>query len=497
MGYQSEREKWTFETGTKPSNVNRFQKSLMSHCSLIPHCIRPSLANETGYTLILVLVLISVVGILFSSVIKELGSVNLTTTREIQRIQARLLAESGIKRTEYFLSGGEGHTILWESQGCDEFLQMFGTIHLECYRFGLFAKIFSQGTRNRTTNSITAIIGRTPPECCNPVLTLTGKVGGLALMSNSLIKGDVILSRGRVCRGESLEDVKDNNLHLVVKSLPTLPFDSSQAISVVKELADKFKEACTMKSTVTGNVTLSSENDIIVESDELIVAGDCRIDKGTYNEKTICASGTILLTGEARCTACKLYAKRVVIDGGVADKCVFFSKEIMRINGGSYNSQAFCTDSMLITEKVRFGPMSLLMLLREGIADSTASICFSTNVNICGVIICYSDSIARNHSPVPSVIFGKDCVLNGICMTDGDLYMKDITVRGHLWGRSIVASDGKKSYVNYCFNMHIEEPLVELVFPLVGIPPVSLVIEKISDEYTVKNKPAEQQVPVP
>ena len=440
--------------------------------------------SESGYTYFLVLELISLTVILFSITLKDMSFAKSIATREIHRVQARLLAESGITRAEYFLSGGEGHTILWESDGCDEPVESFGTIHLESKRFGLFAKLMSQGTRMHTTNTIVSIAGRTTPDFCKPVLTLSGKVGGLALMPTSRIKGTVVISHGRVCRGESTQEIKDNGMHVMIKESPALPFDSSQAISVVKQLENEFKEACSLKNSVTGSLTLSSEKDKVANSDTLIVNGDFRIDNGTYSEKTIFAAGTIFLTGMARCTICKFYAKRVVIDGGAADRCVFFSKEKMQITGGSFNSQAFCTDSLLITEKVSFGPMGLLMQLREGAADSTVAIRFAPNANIRGTIICCSDTAARACSRVPSVIFGKGCVLNGICLTDGDIEMNDATICGHLWVRSIVTSDSKKAYINYCFNLRIEEPRAETVFPLIGTPPVSLVIEKISDRYT-------------
>lgn len=477
------------ETQKALSNVNRVWKIFFS---FVPQCLsfKPPFArsraptSEAGYTIFLVLVLISLIGILFSVVNQETNLVNLTTSREIHRVQARLLAESGITRAEYFLSGGDGHTILWESDGCDEPVESFGAIHLECRRFGLFAKLISQGTRIRTTNTITAIAGRTIPESFRPVLTLSGKVGGLALMPASRIKGTVVLSHGRVCQGESSREVKDKNLIVTIKESPALPFDSSQAISVVKQLENEFKEACSLKTVVTGSVTLSTEKDPLVNGSTLVVSGDCRIDKGDYGEKTVFAGGTILLTGAARCTVCKFYAKRIVIDGGLSDKCVFFSKETMNIKGGSYNSQAFCTDSLLTSKKVTFGPMSLLMQLREGAADSTVAVSFAPNTIIRGTIICCSDSIARTHAKGTSVIFGKGCVLNGICMTDGDIDINGVTVYGRLWARSIVTSDGKKAYVNYCFDTHIEEPRVEMVFPLIGISPASLIIEKISDQYT-------------
>lgn len=445
-----------------------------------------SLSNNAGYTILLVLVLISLTGILVTISIKEQRFVKRTATDEIQRVHAHLLAESGITRAEYFLGGGEGHTTLWESEGCDEEVHPMGSIHLECTRFGLFSKVVSQGTRNNTVNTITAIVGRTLPDFCKPVLTLSGKMGGVALMPTSRIKGTVVLTRGRVCRGESLEEVKDKDLHVMLRETSALPIDSAQAIGSIKVLENEFKKACTLKTDITGDVLLSSEMDSLFSNGSLIVNGNCRIENGTYVEKSIFSTGSIILSGTAKCIACKCSAKRIIVDGGIADKSVFFSSEMMNISGGSFNSQAFCTDSILITDKTKFGQMSIIMLMREGVSDSTSTIRFGPGTNFHGSVVCCADSLARIHSLMPSIVFSKGCVINGLCMTDGDVFMSDVTVRGHLWARSIVSTDGKKAYVNYCFNITIEEPKNSVIFPLVGGPPLSLVTETIAEQYAVK-----------
>lgn len=449
-----------------------------------------SLSNNSGYTILLVLVLISLTGILVTISIREQHFVNITATNEIKRVQVRLLAESGITRAEYFLGGGEGHTALWESESCDEEVHPMGSIHLECTRFGLFSKVVSQGTRNNTTTKITAIVGRTLPDFCKPVLTLSGKMGGVALMPTSRIQGTVVLPRGRVCRGESLEEVKDKDLHIVLRETSALPIDSAEIIGSIKVLESEFKKACTLTTDITGDVLLSSETDSLFRNGSLIVNGNCRIENGTYVEKSIFSTGTILLAGTAKCIGCKYYAKRIIIDGGITDKSVFFGSEIVKIAGGSFNSQAFCTDSIIVTEKAKFGQMCIVMLMREGVSDSTSAIRFEPGTNYHGLVLCFADSLARSHSLMPSVIFGKGCVINGLCMTDGDIFMSDVMVRGHLRARSIVSTDGKKAYVNYCFNTTIEEPKNSVIYPLVGGSPLSLVTGTISEQYTVKKMTA-------
>ena len=442
-------------------------------------------SSEGGYTLFLVLELLILIALLFTVTLQEIYYAKSQAGRAIQRVQARLLAESGITRAEYFLGGGDGHDIFWESDASDDTIPAYGNIHLECKRFGLFAKLLSKGTKVRATCAITALAARTPPCICQPVLTLSGKVGSLALMPGSQIKGTVILSHGRICKGTSTMGVTDPGIAVQIRESAGLPVDSSQFISAMTKYANEYYAACTLKTAVNGFQALSA-TDSLLKSGPVVVNGDMSIDRGTINDAKIIVTGTLTLSGAASCTSSCFLAQRVVIEGGTSEKCLFFSVKPLLVSGGTHNSQMFGMDSMQVSDQATFGPMSLWLLYRKGVADSTAGIKFAPGCRINGTVISCSDTTARRHSRVPSVVFGKGCTLSGICMTDEDIDINGATVYGNLWVRSIVTSDGKKAYVNYLFNTQISGPSRTLPFPLVGSPPVTLYVEKITQRYSFR-----------
>jgi hypothetical protein len=452
-----------------------------------PSLLLPRLSrDQSGYTLFLVIEMITILAILFTIALTDIQMVRVQAIREVHRVQAHLLAESGIEKAEYFLNGNKG--LLWESNGDSDSIPLYGTVTAAAQRFGLYSLVIGSGTRVRTTSTITAIAGRTLPDICKPILTLHGKVGGLALMPGSKIKGTVVLSHGRICRGETTQEVREKGLVVERRESTTLPFDSSQAINAVMRLAREQAAACSLKTAIQNQIVLTSEKDSIGGLDTLIVNGNCRIEKGSYYKKWIVASGTLTLTGEAKTVLCGFLAQRVVAENGTSDHCLFYSAKKCSIVGGKHESQFLGCDTIAIGSKVDFGPMSLWMLWRQGTADSTSAVYIAPNAVINGTIICCSDSMASRFSRIPSVVFGRGCRLNGECMSDGDIDINGAEVKGHLWVRSILTSKDRRGYINYLFDAKLEEPAVDGIFPLIGTLPARVMIEPVATVYSERKR---------
>jgi hypothetical protein len=444
--------------------------------------------NQSGYTLFLVLELLIIVMVLFSIMLNDIRFCRVFSIREVHRGQSRFLAESGVARAEYFLSGNEGRSMLWESDGFVDSIPFYGKITIVNKRYGLFSRIVSSGTRVRTTCRMSAIAGRRLPELCRPVLTLHGKVGGVALMPGSTIQGTVVLSHGRICRGETTQEYRDKGLTVKTDESTTLPFDSSQAITVVKgferERAALFAAAA---GTPAANRSDKHSDSAAAPAVE-IVDGDYLLESGIHSNRTIVARGAITITGSARCIQCRFSAKKVSVDGGSTDKSVFFSERRTIVTKGNHDSQFFGCDSMVIGGSANFGSMSLWMLWREGRADSTAAVFIEPGARVRGTIICCSDTLARRTARLPSVVFGKGCSFTGVCMSDGDINLSNARIAGHLWVRSIFSYDNNRAYVNYLFDVSIKGENVPIVFPMVGTGVASVVIEKLSTGFSVRKK---------
>jgi hypothetical protein len=183
------------------------------------------------------------------------------------------------------------------------------------------------------------------------------------------------------------------------------------------------------------------------------------------------------------------------VENGKSDYCLFYSAKKCSISGGKHNSQFFSSDTIVIGSSAEFGPMSLWMLWRQGVADSTAAIYIASNAVVNGTIICCSDTLARRSARVPSIVFGKGCRLNGVCMSDGDIDMNGAEINGHLWVRSIVTSNNRKGYINYLFNVRLEEPAVDGIFPLIGTAPAQVMVDPIATSYLVRKRKSQNKVP--
>jgi hypothetical protein len=452
----------------------------------VTHSI-PHLTSQSGYTLFLVLEMVTILAILFTVMLRDIQMVRIQAIREVHRIQARILAESGVEKAEYLLNGNGGKDLFWEGRADTDSFPLFGAIDVENQRFGLFSILTSSGRRVRTTCVVKAFAGRTMPKECAPVLTLHGKVGGLALMPGSTIKGTVVLSHGRICRGRTSQEVKEKELKVDIRESPSLPFDSSQAMMALGKMDRAFIAACS-SGVSPENPGNPASIDSLSVCDTLVVRGDMSLGKDTYSGKTIFASGTITISGHASLILCYCSGQKIVLQGGSSEKSLFFSGSTVVITGGRHNSQCVGKDSIVIGDKALFGPLSLCMLRREGRADSIAAIFIAPKTTYNGTLICTSDSSARTYARIPSIIFGKECVINGVCMTDGDVDINDIALKGHLWARSIVTSDTKMAYTNFLFDVRIEEPIVEGIFPLIGSTPVKVLIDPVATEYSIKKR---------
>jgi hypothetical protein len=64
--------------------------------------------------------------------------------------------------------------------------------------------------------------------------------------------------------------------------------------------------------------------------------------------------------------------------------------------------------------------------------------------------------------------------------------MNGITVKGHLWLRSIVTTDNKHGYVNFLFNARLEAGDKPYVFPLVGKTPATIFVDRVATSVTVR-----------
>ena len=467
---------------------------IMPHgASPLHHKHSPDLSDQSGYTLFLVLELITILAILFTVMVRDIQMVRIQAIREVHRVQARMLAESGVEKADYYLNGNGGKDLFWEGKEPIDSFPLYGSIGLENQRFGLYSLLASTGQRVRTTCVVKAFAGRTIPKECLPVLTLHGKVGGLALMPGSSIKGTVVLSHGRICQGRSSQEVKDKDLKVEIREAPSLPFDSSQIITSIERLERAWSAACSLGMDPQKQRVMAGIDSIAVR-DTVAVRGDVTLNREVLTGKTIFASGKITVSSNATLLLCACIGRSVSLEKGSTEKCLMYSRESLLISGGSHNSQCISGDSIVVGQKAALGPLSMLLMRREGREDSAAAIFIAPNTAFNGTVICSSDTSARTYARVPSIVFGKGCKFCGACMTDGDVDINGSAISGHLWARSIVTSDSKMAYTNFLIDVRLEEPPVDGIFPLLGGKPVHVLVDPVETKFSIRKRKTNTEI---
>jgi hypothetical protein len=433
--------------------------------------------NEQGYTLYLVLLVLSITAALFGVSIRNAGQVQVESIRALHRCQAQFLAQSGIQRAAYFYNGGDGHDFYWETDGFTEELAGYGAIMITSRRFGAFGRISSRGTRLESTAAIAGLAGRDIPKELQPVITLTGHIGGLVLARGTQLAGTVVLDHGDVKLDNNRTPIRGSNNWTQRRESPALPFDRAPLVTFMTACSTLVATAAADSTAIGGPLTLTDRNDSLCRRTPLFIRGDCSIEASGLRGAVIIASGTI--TSTARCTDVAIYANHIIIDNGVTERCVAYSATTLNINGGRHASQFFSSDSILLATTAQCGNGALLVSRRRvepGDTTLTGGIVIPEQTVFSGHAICFTDSVPHNKvvREGPAIVLGKQCAITGTLITDGSIAMNAVSVTGHIWTNAIMAVEGGVAYSNWLFGSNVRTPQRELVFPLLGSLPATI-----------------------
>lgn len=433
--------------------------------------------NQNGFSIYLIIIILTIVSILLSVTLYGIHSTRKSASAEMKKFQARMLAESGIVRAEYFLSGGDGHSLDWETDNYKEEMNDFGTISIKNKRFGVYSEIEASGKRLDYTCTIKGLFGRDLPPLLDPVITLTGHAGGLELKKESKISGTVVLFHG---------GIKNSNIPVIIRSSPVLPFDSTSVYKAVKRCDDQFLSLLTSKNVITGNAMITSANDSNYTHDTLIFMGDCELNNVTLQNRLLAVSGKLIIIGNCKIEKSALFCEKCEIRGGLTNNTLFYSQKKMSIENGIHNAQFIATDSIKISNSAHFGVMATCVNYRDVKNDTLVSggVYLERKTHFRGIIISAMDSIAKKREWRPSVVLDSLAEVNGMVITDQSIFMKQNRIKGNIWARQIETTDEKLSYTNYLINCQIESGSEKYSFPLFGPRPVKIRLGEHSILYT-------------
>lgn len=436
--------------------------------------MKKSLPNNRGFTVYIVLAILSIAILLISVLLLRINAVQKFSSSAVKKTQAYHLALSGVERASYFLSGGDNHTIDWESENYSEKLGDFGAITLQNRMFGVFAKLTSTGQRLDYTCTYQNIVGRTIPELLEPVITLTGHSGGLELKDGSTLSGPVVLFHG---------GIKYYQSPVIIKVSPSLPFDSLAVYKTVQKINSECIALLANKNSITSDFIIDETTDLTKLGDTIVVIGNLDISGRELENKIVIVSGNATLEHNAVLRTSILFCENAYVNNARVLQSVVYTQKKCMLQSGMYNAQCITNDSLFVKRDMSFGTMSVIVNCRGIVNDTVVSggVYLDENVRYHGVIISVMDSLAKKRSWHPSITLGLKASVNGVLVTNQSIYMKGNSVKGHIWAQQIESSDKNVAYTNYLIGCAIQSSEINIPFPLFGPAPFRLIDDQVSE----------------
>lgn len=431
-----------------------------------------------GFTLYLVVVLITVMGTLISISL----SYRYSSLRQIiyhsNASKATSLAYSGLERAEYFLNGGDNHSMNWETELFKESFptgKTTGEIKLTCSRFALLSRIESVGTVLQKSDTISALFGRSVPQEFFRAITLTGHIGGMILHKGTTIDGIVKIHHGSIKRGKNRIPIAGAEKWTENGESPTYPF----SIDPIRHYFEQCEEVLTKEHTdYLGTVYINDNRDTLLLRDTLWINGSLTLDNLTIEDKVFIVQDGVSITKGSSLREVVIIAKKEIKLLGSSHNSQFYSDSSVIIAEGSHQSQFLSPDVIEVSKKATFPTFSFWINRRKVVGDTTLTgkIIFEPQGVYRGHTVSFTDSIedkSKLHYET-SIALGKYCTYEGTLMSDGDLSLIYTTIKGSLWCRSIVSYDEGTSYKNWILGCTISSSVDNIPYLMIGKEPATI-----------------------
>lgn len=436
------------------------------------------LANQRGYALYLVLVVLSISGILFTVSLKSSSLAQIAALNLKNRMSAKLNALSGMERAEYFLNGGDGHDFTWETEKFYEEMPGAGSFEIICSRFGVLKKTICTGKRLKQQYTVNAIMGRDLPKNIAGIITLTGHVGGLVLDGGTTLKGTVVLHHGAVKRGKNKSSIPGSDTWTKNIESPSLPFDKKPLETLFAVLPQKLNGIHNDTLKTSSSTHITNAQDTLLKASPVLIQGDLTIAGCEIDNTEFIVSGNCTIEGNALLKRVAIYADKITVRDGTTVNALLFAQSGITVTGGEHRSQFLANDTIIISKEGQCHEGTILISHRIQKNDTLLSggITLAPGSVFDGHIICYSDSLinAANVRSGASITLGERSTVIGTIITDGDIDTKNIQLKGVLWARSIITMENEISYKNWLIGSPFTEYRPPYPFPLIGELPAEV-----------------------
>lgn len=411
--------------------------------------------------MVLVMVCIVIGGIFFTITLSYHQHIWLTVTHKTHDTQALWLAESGLKRVEFFLNGGDGKGLDWECESFKEVLPNYGSIELSNKPFGLYNYTKVTGTRVKARKTLDALLYRMRPNELEPVITLTGHIGGMVIDNKTTLEGTVVLHHGEVKRGKYKRTIPGSEAWTKTEERPPLPFDREEFLSRFYQPAELLTK---VYAVAQENKSLMPQSD-----DTVYVHGTLFLSNGTYRNCTFVSSGTCTMGQAVRLENCQLVTAENLYIQGSSSQSLFFVEGTMSVQG-DHESQFFSTKGIDITSGTykELSQFSVVESSVDTLLDTVPLFASSVKDGLQGSIITVVDS----QSVRDAVTLLPESDFTGTIVTNGAVRIRECNFEGSLWCHSVLSEVDNVLYKNWLWGCSFKKGKRTIPFPLIGSKPL-------------------------
>ncbi|MDZ7260562.1 MAG: pilus assembly PilX N-terminal domain-containing protein [candidate division KSB1 bacterium] len=272
-----------------------------------PQKLTSLLNKDQGSALVTVLVMITILTLITGTIMTTVSLQTRFIKRDLHRTQALYLAEAGIYKALWYLSGHDGRDKYWRVS--NHVLPLFDSLSciISIEQWGGYLSLISLASCKKQTVSIRVLVGEEIPQSFDQAVIIGGGDYPLVVTGSNKIIGDVTVGAGGVKSGRikgvgfSGSQLVEGDIHIQIP--PQMPyFDASLLENAIGSYQARLRNAQGLQ--IFSSQVFGTEHPLNFKTNSLIfVHGDVVLQSETgivEGPGTLVASGNIVVTDGVR-----------------------------------------------------------------------------------------------------------------------------------------------------------------------------------------------------
>jgi len=294
--------------------------------------------NQSGSILLPILAVLFIISLILTSVMIYGAWHKLQAQKAFLKLKSSYLAEAGVNKALWLLSGNDGKDIWWRTDNYQDTVHDFGRYQFSIKNWGGYIAVESEGKVGAIMKKVRTLIGQKPDKYFSRAINLGDPGYPLVVTGNNRIVGDVLVGPAGVMegkfKGEGFIGTTYVDGNIITQSNFTLPYFSEDILTEFREniekerkRADKMDKSLTLddytqsdflkdKSLwIDGNILIRSNKPkeflgpaFIYCSGRIEIAGMVSLGKGLI----LIAEKSIAIVGQTQIRDCILYSRGAI-----------------------------------------------------------------------------------------------------------------------------------------------------------------------------------------